>query len=92
MYYCYGLAQAREAHQQHGGVLLDFDDLHIVCSFNDAVELRWEETTSPRDLAAYWAVMAECDYDETDPVVRRFKALLAGENATAPVSVSRSSG
>lgn len=92
MHYCHDLAQAREAHRQHGGVLLDFEDMYIVCSFNDAVELRCEETASRRDLAAYWAVMAECDYDETEPLVGKVKAFLAEKDPATPPRVSHPSG
>lgn len=88
MYYCYDLGQAREAHGQHGGVLLEWDDMYIVCRFNDAVELRCDEAASPCDLATYWAAMAECEYDETEPLVRRVKARLAGTEAALPLWTS----
>ena len=79
MYYLYELAQARDAHQIHGGVLLDFVEMYVVCCFEDAVEIRSDELEDPHDFAQYWAVMGECGYDETDPLVRRLKAGLPGK-------------
>jgi len=76
MYYLYELARARDAHHIHGGVLLDFVEMYVVCRFEDAVELRCDELENPQDLAHYWAVMAECGYDETEPPVQRLKARL----------------
>lgn len=78
MYYLYELARARDAHQIHGGVLLDYGEMYVVCSFEDAVELRCDEIENAQDLAHYWAVMGECGYDESDPTVQRLKARLLG--------------
>ena len=76
MYYLYDLTRARDAHHIHGGVLLDYDEMYVVCRFEDAVELRCDDVESPQDLAHYWAVMGECGYDETDPTVQRLRTLL----------------
>ena len=76
MYYLYDLTRARDAHQHHGGVLLDYGEMFVVCRFEDAVELRGDDIQDVHDLAHYWAVMGECGYDETDPSVQRVKDCL----------------
>lgn len=81
MYYLYELQRARDAHQVHGGVLLDFVEMYVVCSFQDAVEIRGDELENPQDFAQYWAVMGECGYDETEPLVQQLKARLLNQEA-----------
>lgn len=81
MYYLYELARARDAHHIHGGVLLDYGEMYVVCRFEDAVELRCDDIENAQDLAHYWAVMGECGYDETDPTVQRLKACLLGKQS-----------
>lgn len=76
MYYLYELQRARDAHQVHGGVLLDFVEMYVVCRFEDAVEIRGDEFEDPHDFAHYWAVMGQCGYDETEPLVQQVKARL----------------
>lgn len=76
MYYLYELQAARNAHQVHGGVLLDFGEMLVVCRFEDAVEIRGDELEDPQDFAQYWAAMGECGYDETAPHVQQVKARL----------------
>lgn len=81
MYYLYNLTAARSAHALHGGVLLDYGEMYVVCRFRDAVELRADEFPAPVDLAAYWAVMAESGYDESEPRVRRVRVALGRPEA-----------
>ena len=76
MYYLYEIARARAAHHVHGGVLLDYGEMYVVCSFEDAVELRCDEFEDPCDLAHYWAVMAECGYDESESPARKLRFCL----------------
>ena len=67
MHYCYERNAAHRIHQEHGGVLLDLDDMYVVCPFHAAVELRAGALRTPLEQARYWAIMAECGFDETEP-------------------------
>lgn len=92
MYYLYDLNQARQAHLTHGGVLLDFDVMFVVCTFEQAVDLRTDDFADPLDRAQYWAVMGECGYDETEPPVHRLKALLTATEQVLLVDGLSASG
>jgi hypothetical protein len=86
MYYLYELARARDAHHIYGGVLLDFQEVYVVCQFEDAVELRCDDIADPHDLATYWAAMAECGYDETAPMVQTLIARMQEQDTCLTTS------
>jgi hypothetical protein len=69
------LDEARAAHREHGGVLLDLgESTYQVVEFAAAVDMRHDVSADRYAVARYWATLGEHGYDETDPLFRRVMA------------------